>query len=120
MTTVTKPKRTRVKRPTRIDGRSVLGRRCAELRRAYLSAIPESEHTLYRLEQVRQAAELTALSEGMEHGLVRPEMVGDRRLQAIATLVRTAREAVAQLGLQADKEKAMTLQEYLSSKKPST
>jgi hypothetical protein len=119
MTTVTKPKRTRVKRPTRIDGRSVLGRRCAELRRAYLSAIPQSEHTLYRLEQVRQAAELTALSEGMQSGLVRPEMVGDRRLQAIATLVRAAREAVGDLGLQNDKPK-LSLAEYLASKKPST
>jgi len=84
---------------TRIDRRTALGKRIAELEALFVGAIPEAELSPLRRLRITEAAQLQSLAEQMRGRLMRDGEVRGASLDDVVRLERRAAQAVRGLGL---------------------
>ncbi len=114
----TPPKRSRVRTPTTLDGRTIVFRRVAALRALFSTSLAEAglELTPMRRMRVETAAQTLALAELARGKYLRGE--GDADLDEVIRAERRADSAVKRLGLPAERNepKRQGLAEYLAAK----
>lgn len=114
--TVTKPRRSRAIVLTRVDRRTALGKRIAELTAIYTAAIG-SDDALSEMKRLRigEAAQLKALAERARGDYLRD---GSGSLDDVVRIERKASAAEHSLGIvePPPRDKTPSLQEYLARK----
>jgi hypothetical protein len=114
------PKRSRVKLLTKVDRRSVAGKRIGELKATFTASLAEQGRAMTPMLKLRveQAAMALALAEAGRGRFLRGE--GHDRLEAVVTAERRADALVSGLRLvDGSKPKAPSLRAYLESKRGS-
>jgi hypothetical protein len=108
------PKRCRAKPLTKVDRRSVAGKRIGELKALFLAALADREQTPMLVHKVGQAAELLAMAEKGRGDYLRGEHC---QLDDVVRAERRAEAAVAALGIREPaKPQTPSLAQYLADR----